>query len=97
MSRLEENRRKGTDTQSCFPVEQVRSGASPTASAPTGTLFVGWEMPVVSRPPAPNRKVPCVSKGYTHMICKTDHKAYHIKCIQGAWYTGILHEAGAML
>ena len=28
------------------------SGASSTASAPTGTLFVGREMPVVSRPPA---------------------------------------------
>ena len=31
---------------------QVHSGASSTASAPTGTLFVGRAVPVVSRPPA---------------------------------------------
>ena len=47
--------------------KQVHSGASPTASAPTGILFVGREMAVVSRPPAPSpRRVPCDSKGYTH-------------------------------
>ena len=32
-------------------MEQVHSGASPTASAPAGILFVGREMPEVSRPP----------------------------------------------
>ena len=47
-------------------MEQVHSGASPTASAPAGILFVGREMPEVSRPPVPNLKVPFDSKGYTH-------------------------------
>ena len=32
-------------------MEQVHSGASPTASAPAGILFVGRAMPEVSRPP----------------------------------------------
>ena len=32
-------------------MEQVHSGACPTASAPAGILFVGREMPEVSRPP----------------------------------------------
>ena len=30
---------------------QVHSGSSSTASAPTGTLFVGRAVPVVARPP----------------------------------------------
>ena len=48
-------------------MEQVHSGASPTASAPTGILFVGREMPVVSRPPAclEGRSHP-LEQGLTH-------------------------------
>ena len=54
-----------------FPPVFLNSGTGtqwgvPTASAPAGILFVGREMPEVSRPPVPNLKVPFDSKGYTH-------------------------------
>ena len=52
-------------------MEQVHSGASPTASAPTGILFVGREMPVVSRPPAyemENREAPFGTGVDTHTV-----------------------------
>ena len=45
-----EQRQGGPVVSVCF--RQVHSGASSTASAPTGTLFVGRAVPAVSRPPA---------------------------------------------
>ena len=55
----------------------MHSRASPTASAPTGTLFVGRAVSAVTRPPASSSKNskskqltiqrdPCDCKGYTH-------------------------------
>ena len=57
-----------------FFSKQVHSAASPTASAPTDTLFVGRAASAVTRPPAskakkinqPIQRDPCDSKGYTH-------------------------------
>ena len=47
------NQKNGeVESQLSQKFSQVHSGASSTASAPTGTLFVGRAVPVVSRPPA---------------------------------------------